>query len=629
MRGGPLRSHFTVSVRPGWSWTKLAALLLLAFAAVSPTAATAATKPLNPAVQISAMACPSGGNCTAVGTYTDGVADGQGLLLKQAHGVWATGTEAALPSNASIDPLSPANNTGLADVSCVSAGNCTAVGVYTDATNNDRGLLLTETGGRWQRGVEARLPSNVMAPGKVHKTVGDNLVLLSDACTSVGNCYAVGNYFTGSNTLQPLIIAEHNGRWQKGTVAPLPVGAAVRGQKSVLYAITCLQTGACTAVGAYVDSDGDQQAMLLSESGGSWSAATEASLPTDAGTNPAATTIALDCVAIGDCTAVGYYQDSHADSLGVMLSESGGSWSTGTQSTLPTNAAPPTSYNAQTTVLATLACPDATDCTAGGAYTDAFGNTQALLVTEAGGIWGTGQQVTLPSNAEITATDQTAGIGSVSCPTVGNCVAGGAYTDTAENNDSLLVTESGGVWSAGIQVALPADAGQSQYSAVDGVRCESAGNCTAIGTYDNSSGDTLAYTLNEVNGVWAAARALSPPGPTSIEVDLSVESLLLPVGKDATVAAIKRAGLYEFPYVAVKPGKLTVDWFSTAANASTLVASASVDAKAAGTGKLTLRLTRAGHKLFAAAGSIKLISSVAFKPTSGHLVTATKRFTLR
>lgn len=617
MRSGPLQPAL------------IRAALIFAAAAIWPSAAAAATTPLNADVQISAMACPSGGNCSAVGTYVDGVDHGQGLLLKEARGVWGTGVEATLPTNADLDPFDPSKNTGIADVSCVSAGNCTAVGIYTDADDDDRGLLLTETGGKWQRGVEARLPGNVAAPAKDRKTVADNLVLLSDACTSVGNCYAVGNYFTGANTLEPLIVAEHNGHWQAGTAAPLPAGATVRGQKAILYTVNCLPAGTCTAVGAYVDSNGDQQAMLLTESGGSWSAVTEASLPSDAGTSPVATPIALDCVAIGDCTAVGYFQDSHTDSLGVMLSEFGGTWSAGTQAALPTNAAPPTSYNAQTTVLTTLACPDATDCTAGGSYTDANGNTQALLLAEAGGVWGTGQEVALPSNADTTATDQTAVIDSVSCPTVGNCVAGGEYTDTAENNDSLLVTETAGVWSAGTEVSLPADAGQAQYSAVDGVSCESAGNCTVIGVYDDHSGDTLAYTVKETNGVWGTATAVSPPAPSSAEVQLAVESLSVPVGKDATVTSIHRAGLYTLPYVMVKPGKLTIDWFSTSTKTPTLVASASVRNKVAGSGKLTLRLTRAGRKLFAAGGVVKLTSSVVFKPTAGHLVTAIKRFTLK
>jgi hypothetical protein len=601
---------------------------VLGVAGIWPAAAAAATTtPLNPSVAISSMACPSSGSCTAVGDYTDGVGHGQGLLLKEANGVWSIGMQASLPPNAAVDPLDPAKNTGLADVSCVSAGNCTAVGVYTDAGDNDRGLLLTERGGKWQRGVEARLPSDVAPPTKGHKGVVDNLVLLSDACTSVGNCYAVGDYFTGANTLQPVIVAERNGHWQTGTAAPLPVGAAIRGQKSSLYSVTCLPGGTCTAVGAYVDANGDQQAMLLTESGGTWSPV-EASLPSDAGTSPAATPIAIDCVAVGDCTTVGYFQDSHNDSLGVMLSESGGTWSPGTQATLPSNAAPPTSYNAQTNVLSTLSCPDATDCAAGGSYTDAYGNTQALLLAETGGIWGTGQEVALPSNADTTATDQTSAIDSISCPAVGDCVAGGDYTDTAENNDSLLVTETAGVWSAGSQVSLPTNAGQAQYSAVDGVKCASPGNCTAIGTYDDHFGGALAYTVKEINGVWGKATALLPPAATNAEVQLSVESLLVPAGKDPTIASIRRAGVYKLPYVVVKPGKLTIDWFSTSTKTPTLVASASVTDKAAGSGKLPLRLTRAGTKLLRGEHTAKLTATVVFKPKRGHVVTATKRFTL-
>ncbi len=604
-----------------------AALLLVASTAW-PAAAAAGTTPLNPSVQIESMSCPSSGSCTAVGTYTDGVHHGQGLLLKQAHGVWAAGIQAPLPANAGTNPVDPAKNTGIADVSCVSAGNCTAVGVYTDSRNEDLGLLLSERAGRWQRGVAARLPGNAMAPAKDRKSVADNLVLLSGACTSVGECYAVGNYFTGANTLEPLIVAEHNGRWQTGTIAPLPIGASVRGQRAVLYDVSCLPAGTCTAVGSYVDADGDQQAMLLTESGGAWSAATEASLPPDAATSPAATPIALDCVGVGDCTTVGYFQDSHTDSLGVILSESGGTWGAGTQATLPSNAAPPTSYNAQTTVLASLACPDAGDCTAGGSYTDAYGNTQALLLSQTAGVWGTGQEVTLPSNAERTATDQTAGIDAISCPTVGNCVAGGEYTDTAENNDSLLVMQTGGVWSPGTQVSLPANSGQAQYSAIDAVSCAGVGSCTVIGTYEDRSGGTLGYTLDEAGGLWGAATALSPPAASRAEVRLAVESLLVPVGKDATVESISKAGLYDLPYVALEPGRLTVDWFSQATRVPTLVASGRANDRAAGSGELTLRLTRAGRSLFSAGHALKLTSSVVFKPRGRQLITATGRFTL-
>ena len=410
-------------------------LPLVAVAAASLLAsATASAVPLNPGIQLGAMSCPSAGNCVAVGDYGNGVGQGEGLLLEQHRGHWEPGIQAPLPTNAGPDPLNQANNTGLSDVSCVSAGNCTAVGVYTDATNNDRGLMLSEKGGHWARGVEAHLPGNAYAPTK-GKKIQDNLVLLADGCTSAGNCYAVGNYVTAADTIQGLIVTERGGHWQTGVSAPLPAGATVRGQKAVLYAITCLSSGSCTATGSYVDANGDQQVMLLTESGGRWTASTEASLPTTAGANPAATPIAIDCLAAGECTVVGNFQNGNNNSLGLLVSEAGGASATGTQTGLPANAAPPTSYNAQTTILPSVACASAGNCTAVGSYTDTDGNAQALLVDESDGTWATGQQVSLPSNQNHGATEQTAGLDTISCPAAGDCVAGGEYTDTADNDD--------------------------------------------------------------------------------------------------------------------------------------------------------------------------------------------------
>src|ERR1700745_3950560 len=67
-----------------------------------------------------------------------------------------TATEAALPANAGSNPV-----VNLPSVSCASAGNCTAVGNYTDNSGNSaQGLLLTQTAGTWAAGTEAALPKN-------------------------------------------------------------------------------------------------------------------------------------------------------------------------------------------------------------------------------------------------------------------------------------------------------------------------------------------------------------------------------------------------------------------------------------------------------------------------------------
>ena len=73
---------------------------------------------------------------------------------------WGHGVEAVLPANASAAAGISGGFGGLGAISCPSAGNCTAVGGYIDNTGESQGLLLNETAGKWETGVEAVLPAN-------------------------------------------------------------------------------------------------------------------------------------------------------------------------------------------------------------------------------------------------------------------------------------------------------------------------------------------------------------------------------------------------------------------------------------------------------------------------------------
>ena len=75
------------------------------------------------------------------------------LLLTEANGVWGAGVAAVLPANAR-------GGGGLGAVSCASAGNCSAVGFYTDSSKDSEPLVLSEKAGHWATGVEAKLPAN-------------------------------------------------------------------------------------------------------------------------------------------------------------------------------------------------------------------------------------------------------------------------------------------------------------------------------------------------------------------------------------------------------------------------------------------------------------------------------------
>src|SRR5207244_663328 len=181
------------------------------------TAGVEASLPANagadPLVSISSVSCASAGNCSAVGEYTDSSSHKQGLLLTETAGTWATGVEASLPAGAGTDP-----NVFLDPVSCGSAGNCSAVGNYADSSSHNEGLLLTETAGTWATGVEASLPAGA--------GTDPNVFLASVSCGSAGNCSAVGNYHESSGHRQALLLTETAGTWATGVAASPPANAA-------------------------------------------------------------------------------------------------------------------------------------------------------------------------------------------------------------------------------------------------------------------------------------------------------------------------------------------------------------------------------------------------------------------
>src|SRR2546426_1060419 len=89
-------------------------------------------------VAFRSVSCPSAGNCGAVGVYRDGAGHFQGVLLTESAGTWVAGVEATLPAGAATDP-----SVSLPSVSCASAGNCSAAGSYIDSAGNRQGVLFS------------------------------------------------------------------------------------------------------------------------------------------------------------------------------------------------------------------------------------------------------------------------------------------------------------------------------------------------------------------------------------------------------------------------------------------------------------------------------------------------------
>ncbi|MGH3153243.1 MAG: serine/threonine-protein kinase, partial [Streptosporangiaceae bacterium] len=130
------------------------------------------------------VACPSASECVAVGEYSDTSGHQHGLLLTGSRSSW-TATEAPLPANASApaDPdTAPVN---LYSVACASTSHCTAVGLYTDSSGHQQGLLLTGSGSSWTA-TEAPLPAGT------DLNYYPYVSMVAVTCPSVTQCVAVG-----------------------------------------------------------------------------------------------------------------------------------------------------------------------------------------------------------------------------------------------------------------------------------------------------------------------------------------------------------------------------------------------------------------------------------------------------
>ena len=98
--------------------------------------------------------------------------------------------------------------------------------------------------------------------------------------------------------------------------------------------------------------------------------------------------------------------------------------------------------------------------------------------------WTTGVEAGLPANASPT---PSVALNAVSCSSAGNCAAVGRYFDSSGHAEGLLQSQTSGAWAAGIEAPLPANAGPSPATEIDSVSCASAGDCSAVGNYRDSS----------------------------------------------------------------------------------------------------------------------------------------------
>ena len=326
---------------------------------LAPTGAAA-----DPLAALVGVACPAVASCTAVGGYTDATGSGEAMTAAERGGTWSQAVAVLPPANAASDPAA-----ALTAVSCPAPGRCVGVGGYTTGAGDPEAMVAVGNGGTWSRATEVQPPANAAAnPGAWLRGV---------ACTAVGSCVGVGSYTTGSGDVESMASVETAGTWGRATAVAPPPGAAAN-PRAVLDGVACAAPGECVAVGSLTDVAGHGQAMAVAEIAGRWARGVEIPQPTDARVDPTASLDGVSCGSLTTCVGVGSYVDRSGRTRAMAAAASGGRWARAVGL-----APPPASSADPGAVLQGVACGAGGRCVGVGAYADASGSGQAMVVQPA------------------------------------------------------------------------------------------------------------------------------------------------------------------------------------------------------------------------------------------------------
>ncbi len=376
------------------------------------------------------LSCLSITNCTAVGWSQD--AHGNEVGIRATIGPYGGWGQSTVPFSGSDE---------LDSVSCLASGDCGFIGVETNSSSGFNGGKPFQTGllGEVNSVVEAVNVMDLPGNSDLSRGAATKVSLNGVSCPAIDSCVAVGSYSTSTGAVEPLTVAQAvlgSLSWgQPAAQVALPPDASLGSQSADLQAIACSSAGNCQAVGSYTNATGGTEPMVATEAGGTWAQAV--GIP--AAGNANAQLQAIFCMSAGNCEAVGQDGGGGADQP-MAVAESNGQWGAATQLSLPVDAGTSSSDGRETS-LDSVSCTTPTDCQAVGGYVDSGGSQEPLAETETNGIWGlTTGGITPPTDAAGTAGAQTANLNGIACFPLTNCLAVGDYLTATGAAHAMHVT---------------------------------------------------------------------------------------------------------------------------------------------------------------------------------------------
>ncbi len=340
-------------------------------------------------------------------------------------------------------------------------------------------------------------------------------------CVSAGNCSATLLF-----SRQLSVITESKGHW--GKPVAVPGLTALKGFSDLFEAtLSCSTRGNCAVGGDYIGPRDGNFAFVASEINGVWHKALAVPGLAALKTGRDEELPSLSCSPGGNnCVAAGWYEDDSGSSRGFnsfVVSEKNGHWG----KALALRGLSPSKF----VELKKISCGTAGNCSAGGT----LGGSDAFVVSEKNGTWG--KTMVVPGLSALD-TGNEATVDQMSCPSAGNCTAGGNYFDTQDDEFVWVATEKNGTWGTATTVpglnALAAGA----FADVQAISCVTAGDCAASGTYQDGTvpgRDFQGWVATEKNGTWGSAIEL--PNLAALNTGKNVEGLVVSCASPGNCAA--------------------------------------------------------------------------------------------
>ncbi len=376
------------------------------------------------------------------------------------------GTEATFMTGPSTELVATPNPSGsvgadLGSVSCVSSVMCLAVGEW-ESLGGIEGREVHALAELWN-GVEWAVVSPPVPAGASESS------LSSVSCFKATACTAVGRYETEE------VVSEHERRgvphalterWS-GTAWTREANPAETTPASELTGVSCPSASVCEAIGGN---------LAEGWASGVWSTQGVPEVPEE-------NLEEVSCTSAKACEAVGSFLARSA-----AAHWNGKTWTAETT----------------TSLSRALSCVSATVCVAvgskGGAPLGALSGTAATL---SGGKWAIDSLV-YPNGATE---DKLA---SVSCVNETSCVATGSYKNASHEWLPWVEELAGSQWQVhAVPDPAGAETGAFNGTELSGVSCLPTTECTAVGTYINSSGTPV--TLAETTGPPVAKTEAAAP----------------------------------------------------------------------------------------------------------------------